>query len=68
MIRLTKMIQVIFRFAWNGWHKNNVRFPAYVLVRTHPDAHRCSIGPPTEQSERRSTQDNPNIKQVYRSW
>lgn len=49
MIRLTKMIQLILRFAWQGWHKNNVRFPAYVLVRIR-------------------TQENPNIKQVYRSW
>ena len=48
MIRLAKMIEFVLRFAWEGWHKNSVRFPAYVLVRAR-------------------TENNPNIKQVYRS-
>ena len=33
MTRLIQTIQFILRFAWNGSHKNNVRFPAYMLVR-----------------------------------
>jgi len=47
MIRLTKVIQFILQFAWNGWHKINVQFPAYVLVRI-----RTHVNPNIKQAYR----------------
>lgn len=33
MIRSTKIFQFIVQCVWNGWRKNRIRFPEYVLVR-----------------------------------